>query len=182
MTKVRSVVKQEHSFTLVLSGAKSLDDLEAGIYGAGCDDALIGMRCGIPYVTFDREAKSLFAAIQSAIQDVKKAGFQVARIEPDDLVSMSEIARRAKRSRESVSKYVKGQRQAGGFPAPISGVTANAMRWRWSEVARWLADKGQLEAAPAHDAALVSRLNAALELRRLTASESELQKVLQLAK
>jgi hypothetical protein len=95
---------------------------------------------------------------------------------------MSEIARRASRSRESISKYVKGQRQSGGFPAPVSGVTANSMRWRWSEVARWLADRGQLDAAPAHDAAVVSRLNAALELRRLTTSEAELQKMLQLAK
>ncbi len=182
MAKATNLSKQEHSFTLILSGVKSLDDLEAGVYGAGCDDALVGMRSGIPYVAFDREAESLFAAIQSAIRDVRKAGLEIVRIEPDDLVSMSEIARRANQSRESVSKYVKGKRQAGGFPAPISGVTGNSMRWRWSEVARWLADKGQIEDAPAQDAAVVSKLNAAIELRRLTTSEAELKEILQLTK
>ncbi len=159
-----------------------MDELEAGFYGAGCDDALVGMRSGIAFVAFDREAQSLLAAIVSAIEDVKSIkGATVLRIEPDDLVNMSEIAARLHQSRESIRKYINNERRAGGFPAPISSVTGRSMRWRWNEVARWFAEQGKMEDNPMlREATLVSKLNAALELRRMTSSKKELREVLQL--
>ena len=54
MAKARGAPKQAYSFTLILSGVDSIDDLESGVYGAGCHDALVGMRCGTPYVAFDQ--------------------------------------------------------------------------------------------------------------------------------
>lgn len=176
--------KEQHvySFTLILAGDVSLEELEASIYGAGCDDTLVGMRNGIAFVDFDREAESLSAAIMSAIDDIKAIkGATVLRIEPDDLVNMSEIATRLNQSRESIRKYINNERRAGGFPAPISNVTGRSMRWRWNEVAKWLIANGKLaDDHTLREATLVSKLNAALELRRMTSSKKELREVLQL--
>jgi predicted DNA-binding transcriptional regulator AlpA len=171
----------EYAFTLIVDGVDSLEELEAGIYGAGCDDALVGMRGGVAFVDFDREAESLGSAILSAIEDVKSIkGVSIMRIEPDDVVNMSEIAARLNQSRESIRKYINNERRAGGFPAPISNVTGKSMRWRWNEVAKWLIANGKLKDDPTlREATLVSKLNAALELRRLTASKKELREVLQ---
>jgi hypothetical protein len=44
------------------------------LYEAGCDDALIGMRDGVAFADFIREANSFTEAIQSAIRDVERAG------------------------------------------------------------------------------------------------------------
>lgn len=183
MAKASKAAKQEYSFTLILSGVKSIDELEAGIYGAGCDDASIGYRCGIPFVAFDREADSMRSALESAISDVRAIGSHIGivRIEPDDVVNMSQIAKRIRQSRESIRKYVKDERKGGKFPAPVSNVTGSSMRWRWTEVAGWLSENVQTINAPAlAEAAEVSKLNAALELRRLTKTKAELLKVLQL--
>src|SRR3990172_326591 len=61
-----------YSFTLLLSGFEELSpELENALFEAGCDDALLGIRCGNPYLAFDREAASLEEAIKSAIKDVE---------------------------------------------------------------------------------------------------------------
>lgn len=180
---VRSKKEQHaYSFMLILDGVDDMDALEAGVYGAGCDDVLVGIRGGVGFVDFDREAESLSAAIVSAIEDIKKIdGVSVLRIEPDDLVNMSEIAARLGQSRESIRKYINSERRSGGFPAPVSNVKGRSMRWRWSEVAKWLIANGKLPDDPTlREATLVSKLNAALELRRMTSSKKELREVLQL--
>lgn len=91
----------EHSFTLVIDG-----DVEAKIedlFEAGCDDATFGSIDSVHYVDFDREAPTLDRAVFSAIKDIESVpGFCVRRVEPDDLVTASEIAERLDRSRESV--------------------------------------------------------------------------------
>ena len=82
-----------YSFTLLLRGANPLDHLDA-LYDAGCDDAIFGERDGVWFAEFDRERESLVDAVSSAINDVESAvpALQVARVEPDELVSASEIA------------------------------------------------------------------------------------------
>ncbi|MFQ5845167.1 MAG: GTPase RsgA, partial [Planctomycetota bacterium] len=61
----------------------------------------------------------------------------LARVEPDDLVTASEIARRARRSRQSIQQLVEGTRGPGGFPPPVSSLTKRSPIWRWAEVAQW---------------------------------------------
>ena len=51
----------------------------------------------VPYVDFDRDSDSFEEAVLTAIRDVERAGLQVLRVEPDDFVSASEIARRTER-------------------------------------------------------------------------------------
>ena len=68
-----------HRFTVILSGLTEMTDAAANaLYEAGCDDGSPGSCEG---VAFDREASSLSEAIHSAVRDVRKAGFDVVRVE-----------------------------------------------------------------------------------------------------
>ncbi len=59
----------------------------------------------------------------------------VERVEPDELVWASDIAKRTDRSRESVRLLIEGRRGPGGFPEPV--VREPTALWRWSEVEEW---------------------------------------------
>ncbi len=96
-----------HEFSLILSGEMT-DGIADALYGAGCDDALVSVQCGVPYVDFDRDSDSFEEAVLTAIRDVERVGLQVLRVEPDDLVSASEIARRTERTRESIRLLSQG--------------------------------------------------------------------------
>ena len=60
------------------------------LYGT-FDDGTISTIAGIPQIHFHRQAGSLEEAIQSAIGDVRSAGFDVARVEmePDAVLQVS---------------------------------------------------------------------------------------------
>jgi len=159
---------KEHEFTLVISG--DLDDeatLDA-LFEAGCDDATFGMVDGAGYGDFIREAPSFGEAIRTAIENVESiGGLKVVRVEPDDLVTMAEIAERLERSRESVRLLIAGRRGPGGFPSPASHLRARSRWWRWSEVAAW-ADANALP-VDRESASLIAAINAILTLRENTA-------------
>lgn len=157
-----------HSFTLILGSPRAITaEFESAVFEAGCDDAALGQRSGTVYLEFDREARTFLDAVLSAIGDVHRiAGATVAHVEPDDLVTVSEMARRVGRTRESVRLLVEGVRGPGGFPAPASGSRDRRPRlWRWSEAATWLKAHGiatgsQLEAQE------IAAVNGALDLMR----------------
>jgi len=154
----------EHQFTLVIAGDLERADSIDALFEAGCDDATFGTVDHVGYGDFVREAASLGEAVCSAIEQVETArGLRVLRVEPDDLVTMSEIAERMGRSRESVRLLTKGARGPGGFPPPVSHLRARARLWRWSEVADWAEDLS----APVNprEAALIAMVNAALVFR-----------------
>ena len=76
--------KQEYEFTLLLSGVPDLTrEVLDALYEAGCDDALIGMRAGVVYGDFCREADTFQQALLSATQNVQTAGFESALAESD---------------------------------------------------------------------------------------------------
>ncbi len=154
----------EHAFTLVIAGdLESAEALDA-LFEAGCDDATFGTVDQVGYGDFVREAPTLGEAVRSAIEQVESVpGLTALRVEPDDLVTMKEIAERMGRSRESVRLLIKGARGPGGFPPPVSHLKARSRLWRWSEVAAWAE---QLAQPFDHRAAvLVATINAALTLR-----------------
>ena len=66
------------------------DTAANALYDAGCDDGTPGSSGGVAFVGFDREASDLSCAIRSAVADVRKAGFDIIRIEieADDLALM----------------------------------------------------------------------------------------------
>src|SRR5262245_37849327 len=134
------MARREYEFALILSGIDELtDDVLDRLYEAGCDDALLGVRDGVVFADFSREAESLTDAVLSATRDVKRAGVgaTVVHVEPDEFVAMSEIARRLGLSREGVRKWILGARGPGRFPPPVGNVRRNSPLWRWTDVLNW---------------------------------------------
>lgn len=151
-----------HEFSIIASGLDpGADDFEARFYEKGCDDALVAFQKGHIILDFAREAKSMEDAIASAIANVRGTGATVDRIEPDPLVSLSEIASRSNMTRAAVSQYAKGLRQRG-FPAPKYRVTTDSPLWEWVDVARWLFGKHKLSLGDLEDAEAVARANATI--------------------
>ena len=66
-----------------------------------------------------------------------EAAARVIHVEPDELVTMSEIAERLERSRESIRLLISGERGSGDFPAPVSHLRTRTRFWRWPDVLRW---------------------------------------------
>ena len=160
--------KEVHTFTLLLVNEHELTtELEDALFEAGCDDGMLFSKNQVVYIEFDRVADSLEEAIVSAINNVESAGFQVARVEPSDLVTSAEISRRANRSRQSVAQIIKGKRGKGGFPIPVAGVTSKTSVWSWAEVSKWLLKEEKIDDLFLIKKAEVIRdVNETLELRR----------------
>jgi hypothetical protein len=160
--------KEVHTFTLLLVNEHELTtELEDALFEAGCDDGMLFSKNQVVYIKFDRDADSLEEAVVSAINDVESAGFQVARVEPSDLVTSAEISRRANRSRQSVAQIIKGKRGKGGFPIPVAGVTSKTSVWSWAEVSNWLLKEEKInDLFLIKKAEVIRDVNETLELRR----------------
>lgn len=172
----------DHEFTLVIEGDLTDEAVVRRLFEVGCDDATFGVTDGVGYGDFLREDPTFVGAVLGAIEQVESIdGLLVLRVEPDDIVTMAEIAERLGRTRESVRLLISGQRGPGGFPGPISHARDRARLWRWSDVTEWF---GQADTAQREAAHFVAALNAALELRRQApgvADEVVVQQVLSLA-
>lgn len=73
---------KKYEFTLVLAGDLELsDEVSDGLFAAGCDDGTPGTCNGVFSIDFHRQADSLEAALRSAIDNVRAAGFEVDHIE-----------------------------------------------------------------------------------------------------
>jgi hypothetical protein len=164
-------------FTIVADGLDpEAEDFEDRFFDSGCNDATIGFQKGAIIVEFARDAPNFLKAVTSAVADVQKAGATVKRIEPDPLVSLSEIARRADLTRAAISLYAKGAR-AKGFPAPVARVTSESPLWDWYEVARWMrSQESRVSLQEVLRARIVRQMNLAVVQRR--ASHEHLAKQL----
>jgi transcriptional regulator with XRE-family HTH domain len=151
-----------YEFSIIASGMDpQADDFESRFYDNGCDDALVSFQKGHIIIDFAREAESVDQAIASAIEDVRSAGAVVDRVEPDPLVSLSEISARVGVSRAAVSLYAKGDRGVS-FPAPIAKVTDDRPLWRWATVAQWFFSREQLPKDALIEALVVNEANEAI--------------------
>lgn len=149
-------------FTVIASGLDpAAEDFFDRFYAAGCDDATVAFQNGRIVADFTREAASLAEAIASAVAAVKKAGAKVERIEPDPLVSLSDMAARAGLTRAAMTHYFKGAR-GKDFPAPVAKVTSESPLWDWASVARWMFKSGKLDRAAAVAAEIVKQANEAV--------------------
>lgn len=149
-------------FCIIASGLDpEAEDFADRFFEAGCDDATIAFQKGCIIADFAREAVSIEDAIVSAVECVIAAGAKVDRIEPDPLVSLSDIAARAGMSRAAMTQYSKGQR-GRSFPAPVARVTSESPLWDWSSVAKWLFQNDKLQRSEAVEAEAVRVVNSAL--------------------
>jgi hypothetical protein len=72
----------KYEFTLVLKGSPELtDEIADQLFESGCDDGSPGTCNGVFTIDFIRTAVSLEDAINSAIANVKSAGFETERVE-----------------------------------------------------------------------------------------------------
>jgi hypothetical protein len=150
-------------FTVIATGLDpAAEDFEARFFDAGCDDAMVSFQKGHILVDFAREAETLEVAITSAVQNVEKAGATIERVEPDPMVSLSDIARRADLSRAALTNYAKGDR-GDGFPAPKLRVTSDSPLWDWADASKWLFRHRRLTRDVAINAMVVSEANEVID-------------------
>lgn len=158
-------------FSIIASGLDpNADDFESRFYDAGCDDATISFQKGHIIVDFAREASTVAEAIDAALRDVATAGAHVDRVEPDPLVSLSDIAARTGMSRAAMTQYAKGQR-AEGFPAPVARVTSESPLWDYGGVSLWLYRRGKIGRDQAVMAAAVTEANSVIATGSLAVSD-----------
>jgi hypothetical protein len=151
-----------YEFSIIASGLNpEAEDFETRFYDAGCDDATISFQKGHIIADFAREAQSLEDAIASAVDAVFSAGAKVDRVEPDPLVSLTDMAARAGLTRASLSHYSTGKR-GRHFPAPVARVTSESPLWEWATVARWMYENEKLGKEAALDAEIVRQANVAI--------------------
>jgi transcriptional regulator with XRE-family HTH domain len=151
-----------HEFTVIASGLDPLAaDYEDRFFEAGCDDATLSFQKGLTIAEFAREAATLSRAILSAIENVRAAGAVVERVEPDYLVSLSDIAERCLLSKQAISLYAQGKRGMG-FPPPSAKVTSGHPLWDWYAVADWLHKRTYVERDVVVNARILKEVNAAL--------------------
>jgi hypothetical protein len=132
----------EYDFTLKfdVSGINTNpSDIADLLYGAGCDDAIIGFgKDGVIAVNFTRDALSASDAINSAISDVNQCVPDARLIEAiPDFVGITEIAEIIKCSRQNVrGLYI---RKSNNFPPPIHD--GNQVIWHLAKVLPWFREK-----------------------------------------
>jgi hypothetical protein len=153
---------QTYEFTIVASGLDpTAPDFEDRFFEANCDDATLAFVKGRIVLEFQREARNFSHALASAIQDVMRAGATIEHIEPDYLVSLSDIADRCSLSRSAVSLYTKGER-GEGFPSPIARIMSESPLWDWVHVARWMFHRKTVSLAALVQAKIVRDANRAV--------------------
>jgi hypothetical protein len=73
-----------YEFSLILKGPLELtEEIADELFTAGCDDGTPGTSDGVFSIDFHRDADSLEAAINSAMENVKSAGYEVEHVEID---------------------------------------------------------------------------------------------------
>lgn len=148
-----------HNFTVIASGIDAEgQDFADVFFEAGCDDATISIQKGLIVLEFDREASSFSGALLSALAAVEASGAKVERIEPDYLVSASDIAHRAKLGRAAISNYALGLR-GQGFPHPIARVTTDSPLWDWVQVSKWMYNRHKISRSAVLEATVVREIN-----------------------
>ena len=158
---------KKFEFAIIASGldpeAEEFEDL---FYEAGCADATLAYQKGMIIVEFNRKAVSFSQAVISACENVLATGSKIERIEPDHLVSVSEIAERCSLTKQAISLYAEAKRGTG-FPHPAARVTSRYPLYDWSEVAEWLHANQKLGLEEVVQARIVKEANVHFESHQL---------------
>lgn len=154
---------KKFEFAVIASGLDPEDeDFEDIFYEAGCADATLSFQKGVIIAEFNRKADSFARAVISACENVASTGATIERIEPDHLVSLSDMADRCPVTKQAISLYSDGKR-GEGFPNPAACVTSKHPLWDWSEVAEWLYEHHKLSLEDVVQARIVKEANVHFE-------------------
>ncbi|GAA2528780.1 hypothetical protein [Pilimelia columellifera] len=162
----RSLTGPRHEFVLLVEGAgASGPGLPAADLPAGARVVASPLAGGRVCVYWPGSTR--VAAVVAAVQHLERAGCRVWRVDAGDMVTLTVIAGRAQRSRETVRLWSLGSLGPGGFPPPLNPGASTAL-YSWAEVRRWLRIRlnVDLPADRADDDALVAA-DLALRLRRI---------------
>lgn len=136
---------KEFNFELIFKLVDNQDSNEYldVLFENGCDDATISIgQLGMLSLSFTREAISALEAVESAINDVKKAIPSAKLVEATpDIVNISEISSILGHSRQYTRKLFNSD--TSSLPAPIH--IGNPSIWHLSEVLDWLKSLGKQE-------------------------------------
>jgi len=158
---------KKFEFAIIASGIHPEDeDFDDRLYEAGCADATLAYQKGVIIIEFNRKAVSFSQAVISACESVRAAGAKIERIEPDHLVSLSEMADRCELTKQALSLYTEAKR-GEGFPNPTARVTSKHPLWDWSEVAEWLYAQQKLSLEAVIQARIVKEANVHFEAHEM---------------
>lgn len=158
---------KEFDFELIFKlsdDKKDLNNYLDPLFENGCDDATISLgQLGIISLSFTREALSASEAVESAINDVKKAIPSAILIEASpDIVSISEISSILGHSRQYTRKLF--NTDTSSLPAPIH--IGNPSIWHLSEVLNWLKSIGKQESKINEDLFELSSITKQINIKR----------------
>lgn len=136
---------KEFNFELIFKLVDNQDSNEYldVLFENGCDDATISIgQLGMLSLSFTREAINASVAVESAINDVKKAIPSAKLVEATpDIVNISEISSILGHSRQYTRKLFNSD--TSSLPVPIH--IGNPSIWHLSEVLDWLKSVGKQE-------------------------------------
>lgn len=123
--------------SVVVKDVELTDDVLDALF-AGVEDAVPSSVNGIVKIAAPVNAPDDQSAAFYLIDQVHAAlpGASVIRLD-QDLVSITGIADRTNRSRESVRLLADGMRGPGQFPAPVGTVGDGIRVWPWAAVVSW---------------------------------------------
>lgn len=133
---------KDYEFTLkflLLDKNVDYDECIKKLESEGCTDALIGIgKKGYIALNFNRQSKSAYEAISSAITDVKKAIPNTKLIEASpDFVGLTDISELFGFTRQNMRKI--RENNTNDFPPPVHEGLASI--WHLSKVLSWLKEK-----------------------------------------
>ncbi len=155
------------SFTIVTDDKGGSEEIAERLYPS-CADACVGESDLIVSISFHRNARTFMDAAGSAIDALAAGGCRAVCIQSRDIVDLPEIARKTKRTRESVRLLVAGRRGPGNFPATAYPDQREIMRlWHWPDVERWFAAYEKRPPVLVDHADDIATINAALAFAKL---------------
>lgn len=128
---------QTYTVSVVLGNVELTDEVLDDLF-ARIDDVVPSAIDGAVKVTAPVEASDDESAAFQLVDRVQAALPRAVALRLDqDLVSVTDIAERTGRTRESVRLLVDGKRGPGGFPTPVGSVGDAIRVWPWAVVAGW---------------------------------------------
>ncbi len=117
---------------------EGLDHASLGLVARALPETVVSEAGGVTIVRATVRAPGPAAAVSHLVESVAKAVPAAVPMRVDqDLVSVSDIARRVGRTRESVRLLVDAKRGPGGFPPPVGVVGDGTRVWPWAIVLGW---------------------------------------------
>jgi predicted DNA-binding transcriptional regulator AlpA len=109
----------------------------------GCTDALVGIgQTGRIALRFNRDAKSAFDAVLSAVNNIKQAIPEATFIEAaPDLVGLTDVAEILGYSRQNIRKLM--MNNLVSFPAPVH--EGKTVLWHLSSILAWLKERNRYQ-------------------------------------